>query len=132
MDLIIPPEVTQALHSNKAVRIRGIKYPNPKVVTVSVDDTHVRVKITPSLAIAVRDTNAAFVAALFPDFLFDYNELREEVDAVERCITVMRIKMEMRVVVMEEVFRSPETALTKLAASYDIDLRKLFRNKQKN
>ena len=132
MDLNIQTGIMAALNRNEAVRVRGIKYPRSKVVTVSIGDTHCRIKVTPSLAIAVRDTNTAFMEALFPDFVHDYKTRRDSEQAIEECISIMRIKMEMRITVVEDVFKDPQSMLSVLADTHEVNLKKLFRKHKNN
>lgn len=112
----IPNEVYNALDRNEAVRSRDFYANKTKVLRLSLRDLPVRIKVTQSQAVAIKDTNEAFVQALFPDFAHEWNAVyqRKDCDDVLSVVSFMRERMELRRDIMTMAFSSPVSTLKKL------------------
>jgi hypothetical protein len=114
-------EAHSRLINNEAVRTRLIYSNKNKVIRIKVIDTPIRVKITASLMVAVRDTNESFVKSLFPDYSKRFDDLNERNDyaLIIRCISFMRIRMELRRDLMDAAFANPQETLRLLELEHD-------------
>ena len=111
----------EKLMNNQAVRSRMIYSNKNKVIRIKLVDSPIRVKITASLMIAVRDTNEAFVKSLFPDYAerFESAEQREDYAILMSCVSFMRIRMELRRDLMDAAFANPRETLRLLELEHD-------------
>jgi hypothetical protein len=109
---MITDEHYQDLMNNKAVR-SAMSATKTKVIRVRYNGTHIRIKVTESHSIAIRDTDHAFVKALFPAY-FERYELRmgdpDKAD-VREVIRFMRLRMELRRNIMEIALSAPRETL---------------------
>jgi len=126
---MIPLNITEqtitSLLNGEAIRTRDITANKTKVICVKVKDTNVRIKVTPSLTIMVRDTNTAFIKALFPDYIERYESSRSRHDYsdINGAITFMRLRMELRRDLLDAVFADPNRTIQLLELEHETSFR---------
>lgn len=122
----IPDTAFEALLDGEAIRTRDITANKTKVLCVKIKDTNVRIKVTNSITIMVRDTNRNFIKALFPAFVerYDSSIKRHDFSAIDGAVTFMRLRMELRRDLLDAVFADPHSTIRILEMEHETSFRK--------
>jgi len=99
------------LNAGDKISTPDITSSKPKVVRVTYKNIPIRVKINKNGAIGCRDTNECFIKAFFPDF---YQEYVDEQESLRGVISELRIRMELRSLLIEMAFNEPRAVLKHL------------------
>jgi hypothetical protein len=101
------------LMNDEALRDRNVTTGKTKVLRIALHETPIRIKVTPSQSIAVRDNDEAFVKALFPSHYEEYSARRSD-KSLKECVAFMRMRMELRREVMRSALIDPRQTLIDL------------------
>lgn len=117
---MITPEQYKQLMNNEAVK-SDTTSTKTKVIRVQYQGTHIRMKVTDSKTIAIRDTDHAFVKSLFPAYYARYSFRMQDSDRadVREVIRFMRLRMELRRNIMEMALANPVKTLKDLRAEHE-------------
>ena len=108
------PENVAKVLSETLLRNEKIVLPNitgrgkARIYSLSVSDVPVRAKATESQLILVRDNNNAFIEALFPHLLDEWNARKKPEPELGKAVTQARLNMALKRETMEQLFANPE------------------------
>ena len=107
------PENVSRILAEKLMRNHKVVLPNitgrgkARIYALSVSDVPVRAKATQTQLILVRDNNNAFIEALFPHLLDEWNRRKKPEPELGKAVTRARLAMELRREVVEQLFANP-------------------------
>lgn len=108
------PENVSKILAHKLMRNEKVVLPNitgrgkARIYSLSVSDVPVRAKATETQLILVRDNNNAFIEALFPHLLNEWNARKKPEPELGKAVTQARLNMALKRETMEQLFANPE------------------------